>query len=345
MTAAPMADPSCCRPGQVLAPVMVDVWRGALVESRHRGRAVVADAAGRVIEAWGDPDAPIYPRSAVKALQALPLVETGALDAFALGSAELALACGSHCGEPRHIERVGRWLERLGLTSAALECGAHPPFDEDAAVGLIRSGTPASALHNNCSGKHLGLLTTALHCHESPEGYSRPEHPVQRRIAAVIEAMTGVLPAPMAVDGCGVPTWGLPLVALATAMARFAAPDDQSSARANAVLRVREAWGRHPELVGGLTSFDTQVMAVTRGAVLVKSGGEGVAVAVLIEQRLGIALKIEDGSPRAKNVAMAALLRRFNVGPVPDTLAVPAITNWAGHTVGALLPAAGWLEP
>lgn len=326
---------------------MVEVWRGDLVESRHRGHAVVADAWGRVVAVWGDPNAPIYPRSAVKALQALPLVETGALDAFGLGSADLALACGSHCGEPRHLALARHWLERIGLPPAALACGAHPPFDDEAAAALIRAGTAATVLHNNCSGKHLGLLTTARHCGEPLGGYLGPDHPVQRRIAAVLEAMTGValVQAPVAVDGCGVPTWGLPLVGLATAMARFAAPDELPPLRAAAVRRVREAWGGHPEMIGGLTSFDTQMMGAAPGAVLVKSGGEGVAVAVLIQQRLGIALKIEDGTPRGKNVAMAALLRRFGIDPGADQWGAPAVSNWAGRTVGALRPAAGWLDP
>jgi L-asparaginase II len=332
-------------PAASAAPVLIDVWRGALVESRHRARAVVADARGRVVAAWGDPEAPIYPRSAVKALQALPLVETGALDAFGLGERELALACGSHHGEPYHIDLARRWLERIGLEPAALACGAHPPFDEGAAAALIRAGLPATVLHNNCSGKHLGLLTTARHGGDPVEGYSQPGHPVQRRIAAVLEAMTGaaLATAPVAVDGCGVPTWGLPLVGLATAMARFADPGGLPPARAAAVLRVREAWGRHPELIGGETSFDTRMMRETGGAVLIKSGGEGVGVAVLKDRALGIALKIEDGTPRAKNVAMAALLRRFGVG-VPDGLAQPAVTNWAGRTVGAIRPTAGWPE-
>lgn len=344
VTAAPMTAPSAPLPAPPPAPVMVEVWRGDLVESRHRGHAVLADAAGRVVAAWGNPDAPVYPRSAVKALQALPLVETGALDAFGLGDRELALACGSHHGEPGQVDLVRSWLKRLGLEPAALECGAHAPFDEDAAAALVRAGLPATALHNNCSGKHLGLLTTARHCGEPVEGYSQPGHPAQRRIAAVLEAMTGaaLIRAPIAIDGCGVPTWGLPLTGLATAMARFADPGGLPCARAAAVLRVREAWRRHPEAIGGLTSFDTGLMRAAAGAVLVKSGAEGVGVAVLPHRRLGLALKIEDGAPRARNVALAALLRRFGISGIPDGLATPAVTNWAGRTVGVIHPAAGW---
>ncbi len=335
-------------------PVMAELWRGDWVESRHRGHAVVADASGQILEAWGDPWLSVYPRSAVKSLQAIPLVESGALDAFGLGSEDLALACASHSGEPCHVERLGHWLSRMGLEPSALMCGAHPPFDEDAAAALIRAGMPATAIHNNCSGKHLGLLTTILHHREPLAGYHHPDHPAQRRVAAILEAMTGVAcaQAPMAVDGCGVPTWAMPLAALATAMARFAAPvipaslgADPSlvSARLAALLRVREAWSRHPVLIGGRTSFDTGVMEGAPGAVLVKSGGEGIAVAVLMERELGIALKIEDGTPRGKNVALAALLRRFGVA-VSDALAVPVLTNWSGRPVGVLRPAPGWLE-
>ena len=324
---------------------MAELWRGDWVESRHRGHAVVADASGRVLEAWGNPSLLVYPRSAVKSLQAIPLVESGALDAFGLSSEDLALACASHSGEPCHVERLGHWLSRIGLDPSALMCGAHPPFDDDAAAALIRAGMPATAVHNNCSGKHLGLLTTILHHREPLAGYLHPDHPAQRRVAEVLEAMVGVACAqvPMAIDGCGVPTWAMPLAALATAMARLAAPPALPPARLAALLRVREAWRDHPALIGGRTSFDTGVMEEASGAVLVKSGGEGVAVAVLMEQRLGIALKIEDGTPRGKNVALAALLRRFGVA-VSDALAVPVLMNWSGRLVGVLRPAPGWLE-
>jgi hypothetical protein len=170
-------------------PFLVDVARGAMVESRHRGRYVVADIDGRIVAAGGDIAAPVFPRSAIKFLQALPLVESGAADAFALGAAELAIACASHGGESRHVETVAAWLARIGLGPGDLECGAHMPSAAAAAEVLIRAGTKPSALHNNCSGKHAGMLATCLHLGEPTRGYIAPEHPQQRRVVAAFEAM------------------------------------------------------------------------------------------------------------------------------------------------------------
>ena len=337
--------------GTIASPVMAEVWRGSAVESFHRGRAVVADAGGRVVACWGDAEAPVYPRSAIKAIQALPLLETGAFYSFGLEAPELALACGSHHGEPRQIRMVQSWLERIGCTPADLACGPQPPFDEDSAADLIRAGTPASALHNNCSGKHAGMLTTARHCREPIQGYSRPDHPVQQRIRAALAEMTGcdLTAAPCGTDGCGVPTIGLPLRGLAVAMARLAAPQDLAPARAGAAERVREAWARYATLIGGRTSFDTRLMQAIRGAVLVKSGGEGVAAALLPRQQLGVAVKIDDGTPRAKNVALMAVLHHLGVFDAGrwqglSDFWAPAVTNWAGAVVGSIRPAPGWTK-
>ncbi|MEI8395517.1 MAG: asparaginase [Rhodospirillaceae bacterium] len=333
------------------SPVMVEVRRGSTVESCHRGRAVVADASGRVVASWGDSEAPIIPRSAVKPIQALPLVESGALYAYGLEQYELALACGSHHGEGRQVRMLESWMKRIGCQPGDLACGAHAPLDEEATVELIRSGQAATVIHNNCSGKHLGMLTTARHLGEPLKGYTAPEHPVQQRIQAILQDLTGCAlgDGPALVDGCGAPTFAVPLRGLAVAMARFADTDGFEPARVTALDTVRNAWSRHASFIGGRTSFDTKLMQSLPGTVLVKSGAEGVVVAVLTRQKLGLALKIEDGAPRAKNVALMALLRHLGVIDAGrwqslSELAAPVVTNWSGKVVGGVRPAEGWLN-
>ncbi|WP_083901018.1 asparaginase [Azospirillum sp. B4] len=329
------------------APILVEVTRGAMVESRHRGRVVVVDADARVVAHWGDVDGLVYPRSSNKALQAIPLIESGAADAYAVTDEELALACASHQGETMHTQRVAAWLDRLDLSVDHLECGAHLPTHEPTAAALLAAGGRPTALHNNCSGKHTGFLAVAKHKGEKLAGYVRYQHPVQQRILGVIEQVTGqdLSRAPWGVDGCSIPTIGLPLGALALGMARLADPDSLPDRRAEAVTRLRRAWGAHPELVGGTGNFDTEVMRAANSAVLLKSGAEGVCCAVLPEHGLGIALKIEDGAPRAAGPAMAAVLKRLGV--LPDTvwdgvahLAVAPVTSRRGDTVGEIRPTA-----
>jgi L-asparaginase II len=335
--------------GPAEAPVAVEVTRGGMVESRHRAHAVIVDAGGRVLARWGDIDSPIYARSAIKALQAIPLVETGALDAFGLGEEELALACSSHHGEPAHTDLAARWLARIGCTVEDYECGAHLPSDEATAHALLRRGEAATALHNNCSGKHAGFLTTARHRGEPLKGYVRYEHPVQQRILGVLEQMTAqdLSRAPWGIDGCAIPTIGIPLGALAYAMARIADPQDLPDHRAEAVTRIRTAWGKHPHLISGRTGFDTRMMQAAEGAVLVKGGAEGVGCAVIPGQGIGIALKIEDGAARAREVAQAALIRVTNAlsdaqWAGAETLRTEPVTNRNGTHVGDVRPAQGW---
>ncbi|PWC36649.1 asparaginase [Azospirillum sp. TSO35-2] len=345
-TAGAQADLS----GPAESPITVEVTRGGLVESVHRARACIVDAGGHVLARWGDIDAPVYPRSAVKSLQAIPLVESGALDAFGLGDAELALACSSHNGEARHTDLARSWAERVGLTLDDYECGAQVPYDGATAADLLRRGEAPTAFHNNCSGKHTGFLTTAKHKGERLRGYVRYEHPVQQRILGVMEQMTGqdLFGAPWGVDGCAIPTVGVPLGAIAYAMARIADPVDLPDARAEAVTRIARAWGKHPFLIGGTGSFDTALMEAAEGAVLVKGGAEGVGCAVIPDQGIGIALKIEDGAARAREVALAALIRSTNAltaaqwARVPHLLTTPLL-NRAGTRVGEVRPAAGWL--
>ncbi len=328
------------------APILVEVTRGQMVESRHRGHAVITDAAGHVVAHWGDFERLVYPRSAVKPLQAMPLIETGAADAFELGDEEIALACASHSGETIHTERVAAWLGRIGCTVADLECGPHPPVDPETAAALIRSGRMPTALHNNCSGKHTGFLTTARFKGESMTGYRDFAHPVQQRVLGVLEQMTvqdlGV--APRGLDGCSIPTFGVSLGGLALAMARLANPRDLPTRRAEAALRIRHAWSTRPDCIAGRNRFDTDLIRSTGGKVLTKGGAEGVHCACLPETGLGIALKIEDGAGRAAEVAMAALLRQTGALDAlpPAALARflrPRVRTMRGQEAGEIHPA------
>ncbi len=333
------------------APVLVEVTRGGAVESRHRGAFAVVDAAGAVVLAAGRIYAPVFPRSAVKPLQALPLVESGAAAAFGLGRREVALACASHRGEPAHVEAVRDWLGCAGLDGDALECGAHPPMSADAAAALARLGEPPTALHNNCSGKHAGFLCTAVHLGEDPRGYIQPGHPVQRRVTAALTEMTGtdLQDAPCGCDGCGIPAFAMPLGAIARGMARMADPAGLGPERGRAAAAILDAMAAEPFFVGGTGSFVTECMAVAGDSVRVKVGAEGVYAAALPRLGYGLALKIEDGAFRAADVAMASVLRRLGCFGTAQEHALarflqPTVHNVAGRPVGTMR-ATGALQP
>lgn len=307
------------------------------------------DATGHVLAKWGDIEAPVFPRSAIKSIQAIPLVETGALDAFGLGDEELALACSSHNGEERHTTLAASWIGRIGLSVDDYECGAQIPYDPDTAAELVRRGEAPTAFHNNCSGKHAGFLTTAVHRREATKGYVRYQHPVQQRILGVMEQMSGqdLSHAPWGIDGCSIPTVGLPLGAIAYAMARIADPQDLPDRRAEAVTRIRKAWAAHPYLIGGKGTFDTAMMEAADGLVLVKGGAEGVGVALFPGEGIAIALKIDDGAARAREVALAALIRSTKIledghwARAAD-LAAPRLLNRVGTEVGEIRPPQGF---
>ncbi|HZH26567.1 MAG TPA: asparaginase [Azospirillaceae bacterium] len=332
-------------------PVAVEVTRGGIVESRHRARACLVDADGNVVRAWGDVDEPVFPRSAVKAVQALPLVETGALDATGGGERELALACASHNAEPVHTELAAAWLARMGQTEAAYECGAHLPMDEATAHDLIRRGEAPTSLHNNCSGKHAGMIATAVHLGEPVKGYTRLDHPVQQRIQAALSELAGVDAGrgPIGIDGCSVPNWGLPLAAFGRVMARFADPSGLPAKRAEAMRRIVKAWTAHPHLVAGRNRFDTRLMELLGTEAASKGGAEGVHAFVIPGRRLALVVKADDGAGRAADVAAAALLRGLGVGTdaqwgseAGQALLRPVLRNRAGTAVGELRAAEGW---
>ena len=324
-------------------PVLVEILRGRLVESRHRGAIAVADANGKIVFAVGDIAAPVYPRSAVKALQALSLVESGAADRFGFGDEELALACASHSGEPGHVAVVERMLASAGLDASALRCGTHWPMSQSAAYALARTST-ASALHNNCSGKHAGFLCLACALGIDHADYWRPEHKVQREVRAAIENVTGAALGEdiCAVDGCSVPTWAVPLQNLAAGFAKLATGQGLSQSRAAAAARLMRACMQKPWHVAGTARFCTEIMQIFGTRVFVKTGAEGVYCGALPEQGFGIALKCDDGASRAVQAITAATIARVLPMSEPERQALspfvrPVLRNWNGFEVGAVL--------
>jgi L-asparaginase II len=320
-------------------PVLVEVLRGDVVESRHRGAVAVLDPAGGVVFAAGDIDAAVFPRSAVKALQALPLVESGAADRLGLTEAEIALACASHGGEAVHVATAAAMLGKAGRDEGALECGAHWPSDAAAARALAAAGRVPGPLHNNCSGKHAGFVCLACVSGDDPAGYVGPDHPTMQRVTAALAEMTQTRldAANRGIDGCSIPTYAIALRALARGFARFGTGAHLPPPRAQAAQRIRAAVAAHPFLVGGTGRFDTELMQATGARAFLKVGAEGVHCAALPELGLGIAVKCDDGAGRASDLIMALLVSRF-LGPeaVPQKWREPVLRNWNGLAVGTL---------
>jgi len=328
-------------------PVLVELLRGNGVESMHRGALALLDADGGVVAALGDVDRPVYPRSAVKLLQALPLVTSGAADRVGLTDAELALACASHNGEARHVATAAAMLAKAGLDADALECGSHWPGLDTATRELAASGVGPTALHNNCSGKHAGFLCVACAAGVDHRGYVAASHPVQREVRAALESLTGVglSEDQCGIDGCAIPTFAVPLTALAHAFARFGAGAHMGQSRTKAAARIRAAIAAQPYYVAGSGRFCTEIMTRFGARVLVKTGAEGVFCGMLPGLGLGIALKMWDGAARAAEVAMASLLGHFGVLPAErrEELLHPPVKNVVGLLVGEMRPAKSWL--
>jgi len=328
-------------------PVVIEVTRGPLVESRHEGIAAVVKPDGTVAAAWGDIDAAILPRSANKPIQAMAFVESGAIERFGLGNEHIALACASHYGEKRHVDTVRAWLAKVGLGEDDLECGAHMPRLQASLEDLLRQGKTATAAHNNCSGKHSGFLTTAVQYGEPTRGYIKYDHPVQRRLREVMSDLCGLdaNAFPYATDGCGIPTLATPLKSLARAMASMADPSRLSNKHAEAATRIRAAMNAEPFMMAGTGAFGTRINAALPGVAEVKGGAEGVFCGMLPGLGLGVALKMWDGAGRASEVAMAALLNHLGVLPAEqsDEILHPPVRNVVGLLVGEMRPAKSWL--
>jgi L-asparaginase II len=329
-------------------PVLVEVLRGNIVESRHRGSFCVVDADGHVVLSGGDVEAAVFPRSAVKAIQALPLLESGAADAFGFGKREIALACASHSGEPGHAHLAKAMLAKAGLDETALECGEHWPMRQEAALDLARRGGSPTALHNNCSGKHSGFVCTCHHLGIDHRGYVGASHESQRMVRDAMETVTGAAHGEdvCGIDGCSIPTYAVPLKSLALGFARMATGVGFSQGRAVAAKRILEACMAEPFEVAGTDRMDTRLMQATGGRIFVKTGAEGVYCAAIPELGFGIAIKCDDGTTRAAETSVAALLARLlgeqdALSPTLIELANPIMKNWNGIEVGRTRPVAG----
>ncbi len=293
---------------------LIEIWRGEMRESLHRGHAVICDDTGQVVQAWGNPNMLIYPRSSAKPIQALAMLEAGVV----LSEERLALSCASHSGAAIHTDRVASWLSEMDLTDDAFRCGGQEPGDVPARDGLICAGEAPRQIHNNCSGKHAGFLDFSRHLCAGPE-YVDIDHPVQVAVKAAFEEVTGETSPHWAVDGCSAPNHACTLSGLARAGAKFAAAAEDST-RGTAMVALRNAMMAFPELVAGEGRSCTDLMRACRGKAAVKTGAEGVYLAILPELRKGVAVKITDGATRAAEAAMAAILVLLGVADRQDPL-------------------------
>lgn len=322
-------------------PILVEVTRGAMVESVHRGSLAIMDASGALRLALGDIESPVYSRSSLKPMQAMPLVESGAADAFGLSDEEVALACASHSGEPMHTTRVAAWLARLGLGEGDLACGAHSSRYEPVAEAMIRRGEKPTRLFNNCSGKHTGFLTVARHWDIATKGYEQPNHPVQRAVATTLSELCDAGELPFGIDGCAAPNFATSLMQFARAAARMAAPGKLEMQRAKAARRIVASMIAHPELVSGTGRVCATLMRASQGRAGIKAGAEGFYAGWIPQTGLGIAIKIDDGAGRAAETVIAALLDTLKL--IDGSLAAQAILrapilNTRGDVVGERRP-------
>lgn len=333
--------------------LLVEVRRGLLVESRHRGHIAAVDGDGKLVASLGEPETVTYLRSSAKPHQAVPLVASGAADRFRFDAAELAVACGSHSGEDIHVETVAGMLKKIGLDESFLKCGVHEPFDRATAERLRERGEVAGILRNNCSGKHTGMLALALHLGASPETYDHPDSPVQQAILRAVSQFSGIPVATVAVgvDGCGVPVFGMPVRSMALMYVRLVSPPVEfDDATRRACERLVAAMTTRPELVGGTVErFDTEVMRALSGRAVSKIGAEGVYTACVRScaewpRGLGLAFKIEDGEDRrARSTIAIESLRQLSVLDENACVALMPyanfpIKNHRGDIVGEILP-------
>ena len=316
----------------------VIVTRGDSVESFHRVHAAVVDACDRLLGVAGDPGLVTYWRSCAKPFQVMPLLECGGFDSNKWGDEELALTCASHGGEPEHVAIVEAMLSNLGLEEGDLACGPQDPLSPRGAKIVRESGIRIKRTHNNCSGKHTGMLALAKHHAWSIEGYERLEHPVQQAMLNQVALWTGTGPSQIevAVDGCGAAVFALPLDRMARAYARLGSAAERGE---EIPARILAAMSRHPFLVGGTDRFDSIIIEETNGRVIAKVGAEGVHSAVILDQAIGVAIKVEDGSPRAQHPALVRLLQELDAlpDPLPPRLAEilrKPVRNSRGEVVG-----------
>jgi len=312
------------------APLFVESYRGTVLESRHRVHVAVVDANGRLVAQAGEPEYRTFWRSAAKPFQALPLVEDGVAERFGLNRQDLALACASHSSEPAQVALVREFLQRVGCSERDLLCGPHRALSDAVARDYETRGVRLTAVYSNCSGKHTGMLALARHHGWPTEFYARIEHPVQQRCLAAISEYTDVATkgVGVAVDGCGVACFALPIRNMALAYTRLDGP-------------ILEAMTLHPELIAGEGRPCTEIMRAHPGRVLAKVGAEGVYSALLIREGLGVTLKVEDGHSVASALAIAAVLAELGLKPQPPSLLKKPISNSRGETVGEMRVSGG----
>jgi len=331
------------------AAVLVEVWRGPIIESLHRGHLVAVDGAGKTIAQLGDAEAVTFIRSSAKPFQAIPLVASGAADRFGLSEKEIAIACGSHSGEPIHVETAQSILRKIGLDASALKCGVHEPFSIEVARELVKNQQPANVLQNNCSGKHAGMLALAKHLGAPTESYDSPDNPVQQQILAAVSEFSDIPQKEIAIgiDGCGVPVFGLSVQAMALMYARLVCPPARFEANVKAACRrIVHAIMAYPEMVGGTKDrLDTELIRAVQGRLISKIGAEGVYTVGVLPcddwpMGIGLALKMEDGDDkRARPPAVIEALRQLRVLHETEisslaSYAPTPITNRRGERVG-----------
>jgi L-asparaginase II len=323
--------------------LIVEVTRGDLVESSHRVAACAIDARGRVLSAAGDIDVPVYLRSAAKPFIAAAAIAAGVDTAFGLDGREIAVMSASHAGEPMHVEAVLSTLNKIGMSVADLQCGVHWPYDETAADALRRSGATPTALHNNCSGKHAGILALCKVIGADTASYLSAENPAQQRILEFCARISNDDAAtwPLGVDGCGIPVYATSLRNAAVSFTRLATLDDLSDSDARALGVVRDAMVSHPAYVAGTGQFDTELMTAGAGSILSKGGAEGVHGVAAIARGFGYVSKVLDGTSRARGPSSIALLRRLNALDDAQVAALgrfahPKVYNRAGNAVGEI---------
>lgn len=321
----------------MINPVIAEVTRGGIVESRHRGSYVVVNREGNVVAAEGAIGVAVFPRSAVKAFQCLPVVESGAAERFGFTDEEISLCCSSHNGEAEHVRVARSMLAKAENAEADYECGAHWPIYQPASYALIRAVGECAQVHNNCSGKHAGMLALAKQLKADPHGYTQKDHPVQKAIAGRMGELCDVDldQQPWGIDGCSVPTWAIPLKNMALGFARFTDPENAAAQRIIGAVRA------YPFMVAGSERFDTVVMEkVPR--VFMKTGAEGVYCGCVPHAGLGIALKCDDGAGRAAEVAMATVLAGLDCWTEEEQVALEGfrhhtLSNWRKLEVGEVV--------
>jgi len=324
-------------------PLVIECSRGPAIESAHLVDVAIVDASGKLVEAWGDVERFVFPRSAVKSIQVLPFLESGAADEMQATDVEIALACASHNAQEAHVHAVRGWLARTDLGEEHLECGGHLPYHKESAEECVRRGDAGLPVYNMCSGKHSAFLVTAKMLGEDTKNYVARDHPVQQRVSTAIAEMTGwdISRSPWAIDGCSIPTVGLPLHALARGAANIADPSALAPERQAAIGRIRAAIAAEPFMIAGDGRACTDIIPVLNGKAYIKFGAEGVFFAPLLSLGLGLALKVRDGATRAADTAIASLL--YNQGLLNDAVAArldgylsTTLENWRGASVGTV---------